>query len=126
MMFSKRVLKNAGINGLLFFLVVCCLAGQGAAREPFFSPLPPLEAYDFPKAADDIKLRGLLITEDSFRAVVYVQSLRGYRVLRPLDRLEVIVDGLRHEFRVEGMGARRLVLRGQDDYRYEIGVEELD
>lgn len=94
------------------------------AQEPFFRPTPPLEAYDFPRAAEEIKLRGLLLTENDFRAVVYLPALRVYHVLRPLDRLEVMVDGLRHEFQVEGMGRRYLVLRGQDNLRYEIGVEE--
>ncbi|SMP76745.1 hypothetical protein SAMN06295888_12514 [Desulfonatronum zhilinae] len=122
----KHSVFKAGLAGALVFCVMCCWTASALAREPFFSPTPPMEAYDFPKAADDIKLRGLLLTEDTFRAVVYIQSLRGYRVLRPMDRLEVIVDGLRHEFRVEGMGERRLVLRGQDDYWYEIGVEQRD
>jgi hypothetical protein len=98
--------------------------GWASAREPFFHPTPPLEAYDFPRAAEEIKLRGLLLTEHDFRAVVYLPALRVYQVLRPLDRLEVMVDGLRHEFQVEGMGRRFLVLRGQDNLRYEIGVEE--
>ncbi len=114
----------AGFVGVFVVCLMFCWTPPAQAREPFFSPSPPLEAYDFPKAADEVKLRGLLLTDDSFRAVVYIRSLRGYRVLKPLDRLEVMVDGLRHEFRVEGMGERRLVLRGQDDYWYEIGVEE--
>ncbi len=124
MSFSEQVVRKARICGLLFVLAVCCWAVPVAAREPFFSPAPPLEAFDFPKAAEEIKLRGLLITEDDFRVVVYLRSLQVYRVLRPLDRLEVMVDGLRHEFLVEGLGRRLLVLRGQDGYRYEIGVEE--
>ncbi len=120
----KRSIFKAGLAGIFVFCVMCCWTAPASAREPFFSPMPPLEAYDFPKAAEEIKLRGLLLTEDSFRAVVYLRPSRVYRVLRPLDRLEVMVDGLRHEFRVEGMGERRLVLRGEDDYWYEIGVEE--
>jgi hypothetical protein len=118
---------RAAMIGVVF-LVLISVSGVGAqtAREPFFSPTPPMEAFDFPKAAEEVKLRGMVISEDSYRAVVYVQPLQGYRVLRPLDQFEVIVDGLRHEFRVEGMGGRRLVLRGQDGYLYEIGVEQRD
>ncbi|WP_045221266.1 hypothetical protein [Desulfonatronum thioautotrophicum] len=118
---------RAAVVGVVFLVVLMASWGHAqTGREPFFSPTPPLEAFDFPKAVEEVKLRGMVISEDTYRAVVYVQPLRGYRVLRPLDRFEVIVDGLRHEFRVEGMGGRRLVLRGQDGYLYEIGVEQRD
>ena len=118
-----------------FFLILLLLAGllvlvvglrSVQAREPFFEPVPPIEAYDFARAADAVKLRGVLITEDSFRAVVYVETLPGFRVLSPMDRLEVTLDDLRHEFQVVGLGGRTLILRGQDDYRYKIGVEQRD
>jgi hypothetical protein len=116
---------------LILILSVCLLVlvvglRSGQAREPFFDPDPPIEAYDFARAADSVKLRGLLITEDSFRAVVYVETLPGFRVLSPMDRLEVTLDDLRHEFQVVGLGGRNLILRGQDDYRYKIGVEQVD
>lgn len=96
--------------------------GPVQAREPFFTPPPPMEAYDYPGAADSLALRGLLRTEGASRAVVYIASLREYRVLRPGDRLEVMWKGLRHEFRAESMGDRRLLLRGGDGNRYETGV----
>ncbi len=116
---------------LVLVLFVCLLVlvvglGTSQAREPFFDPDPPIEAYDFARAADAVKLRGLLITEDSFRAVVYVETLPGFRVLSPMDRLEVTLDNLRHEFQVVGLGGRVLILQGQDDYRYKIGVEQRD
>jgi hypothetical protein len=122
--FSSR----AVVIGVVFFLFTMMVPRAGAqeVREPFFKPTPPLEAFDFPRAVEEVKLRGMLISEDTYRAVVYVQPLKGYRVLRPLDRFEVIMDGLRHEFQVEGMGGRRLVLRGQDGYLYEVGVEQRD
>lgn len=116
---------------LILVLFVCLLIlavglGTSQAREPFFDSDPPVEAYDFARAADAVKLRGLLITEDSFRAVVYIETLQAFRVLSPMDRLEVMLDDLRHEFQVVGLGGRNLILRGQDDYRYKIGVEQRD
>ena len=111
---------------ILLLLILLTLGNTALGREPFFKPKPPLEAYDFPKAADAIKLRGLLITATQFRAVVFITSMGGFRVVSPMDRIEVLMDDLRHEFVITGMGSRRLILRGADDMSYEIGVEERD
>ncbi|WP_028575832.1 hypothetical protein [Desulfonatronovibrio hydrogenovorans] len=111
------------VTGLLILAVG---VRPGQAREPFFAPVPPMEVYDFPRAAEQIKLRGLLISEDVYRAVVYIQNQRNFKVVQPMDFIEVTIDDLRHEFRVTGMGGRRLVLSGADSFRYEIGVEQRD
>ncbi len=111
---------------ILLLLLLLTLGNTALAREPFFKPEPPMEAYDFPKAADAIKLRGLLMTDSHFRAVVYISTMEGFRVVSPMDRVEVLMDGLRHEFVITGMGSRRLILRGADEMSYEIGVEERD
>ncbi len=123
MSFNRRLMLCFAITGC-FWLLQVFGAADVSAREPFFMPAPPMEAYDFPKAAEEIKLRGLLLTADVSRAVVYDKSSRSFRVLKPRDRLEVTLEGLRHEFRVEGMGGRRLLLRGMDGYLYETGVEQ--
>ncbi len=123
--FFKKISPCGPVFGLCFLAMVL-LCGTAHARDPFLAPRPPLEVYDFPRAVEDIELRGLLLMEDRFRALVYVQSQRSFRVLNPMDRLEVTLAGLRHEFTVEGMGARRLVLRGADNERYEIGAAQRD
>jgi len=120
---NRRLLLATRTLWVFLALLVWCPAA-GEAREPFFSPAPPMEAYDFAGAAQAIKLRGLLRTDQDSRAVVYLQPLRVYQVVRPRDLLEVTLDGLRHEFRVEAMAGRRLILRGMDGQRYEIGVEQ--
>jgi hypothetical protein len=94
------------------------------AREPFFAPSPPSDAFDYPKAADAVRLRGLLVTDSTQLAVVFIQSLNGFRVVRLNERLEVTIDGLRHAFTVEKIGERRLLLLGADRNWYEVGVRE--
>lgn len=123
-MLFRRLFMYCVVTACFCWPFVLTSAGLATSREPFFKPVPPMEVYDFPRALEEIKLRGLLLTNDYSRAVVYVRSTRSFRVLKPRDRLEVILDGLRHEFRVERMGGRRLLLRGADDVWYELGVEQ--
>jgi len=117
---------------LILIFQVCLLVlvvdlKSGLARDPFFDPDPPIEAYDFTAAAEEVQLRGLLLTEDDkFRAIVYISTRGEYLVLSPMDRFSVTVDDLRHEFRLQGIGGRRLVLQGKDGYKYDIGVRESD
>ena len=119
-------------NQILIFIVLGTVlflagAGPGQARDPFFDPRPPIDAYDFPRAAEEVHLRGLVVMEnDRFRALVYVRPRGEYLVLSPRDRFSVTVDDLRHEFRILGIGGRRLVLRGKDGEHYNIGVRESD
>ncbi len=143
--FNNNKILLFAVLGVVFFLAD---AGPGQARDPFFDPRPPIEAYDFPRAAEDVQLRGLLVMENGrFRALIYVRSRGEYLVLSPMDRFSVAVEGLRHEFRVLGIGekrfilkgeadeheillhrdgGRRLVLKGEDGEHYNIGVRESD
>lgn len=123
MSFYRRLKFLMAMTGCFWLLLVCGVR-ETPAREPFFMPSPPMEAYDYPGAAEQIKLRGLLMTTGASRAVVYDKSSRSFRVLKPRDRLEINLAGLRHEFQVEAMGGRRLFLRGLDGYLYEMGVEQ--
>ncbi|MCW7754062.1 hypothetical protein OOT00_08690 [Desulfobotulus sp. H1] len=110
---------------LALMLLVVSSPRWAAAREPFMNPPPPMDVFNYPAAAAQMQLRGLVLTEDSFRAVIYVKSQRRYHVVRPQDRLDVEMDGLRHEFRVQGNGGqRRVLLQGRDHQWYEIGVHE--
>ncbi|TWI76721.1 hypothetical protein LZ24_00342 [Desulfobotulus alkaliphilus] len=112
---------------LILALIIIFLSSPrwAAAREPFINPPPPMAVFNYPAAAAQMQLRGLVVTEDSFRAVIYVKSQRRFHVVRPLDRVEVEMDGLRHEFRVQGSGGqRRVLLQGKDRQWYEIGVHE--
>lgn len=126
---ATSIMRMSSRRRWTWWLIGCLWLSAGwaqsqEAREPFFAPSPPSDAYDYPKAADAVRLRGLLVTDDTQLAVVFVQSLGGFRVVRLNERLEVTIDGLRHVFTVEKIGERRLLLLGADRNWYEIGVLE--
>lgn len=123
-LFNTNKILIFSVLGIVLFLAG---AGPGQARDPFFDPRPPIDAYDFARAAEEVQLRGLVVMEnDRFRALVYVRPRGEYLVLSSMDRFSVTVDDLRHEFRIQGIGGRRMVLKGEDGEHYNIGVRESD
>ncbi len=110
-------------------LVLCGLmaisSGQPAsARDPFAAPAPSQESFDYPAAARQIELRGLVRTEKGARAVLYLGKEGGLRVVKPADEVTVMLSGLRHRFRVQVMEDRTVVLAGDNGETYNIGVVE--
>ncbi len=97
---------------------------ESRARDPFRSPAPSADMYDYQAAVGEIQLRGLFVTSAGSRAVIYHYKDDIVQVVSPSDEVIINLEGLKHKYTVAGIGGRSLSLTGSDSKTYRIGIEE--
>lgn len=109
---------------LMFFLLTgpawTVFAGD---RNPFEEPETPETLYDYKRASRRVVITGLITTDQDAKAIVATEPEAPASVYSLDSRILVSFNGVDHEFRIQKIKTRSLVLRALNGTTYEVEVK---
>lgn len=114
------------IPAKIFLLAVATMLmaaspGLGAEkRSPFDEPARPVTAYDYEAAKDYCMITGLIITKTEGKVILKIEGQETGSVYSVKDRIRILYNGVPHEFTLERIKAKSIVLRGKGAETYEV------
>lgn len=102
-------------------MMMAASPGLGAEkRSPFDEPARPVTAYDYEAAKDHCVITGLIITKTEGKVILKTNDQETGSVYSVKDRIRILYNGVPHEFTLERIKAKSIVLKGKNAETYEV------
>ncbi|MBU1195048.1 MAG: hypothetical protein KKE62_04290 [Proteobacteria bacterium] len=101
-------------------IVVTSPASGEEKRSPFDEPPRPVSAYNYEAARDHCVITGLIITRTESKVILKTRDQETGSVYSVKDRIRILHNSVSHEFILERIKPKSIVLRGKNAEAYEV------